>query len=281
MPQALKKTQQPTRQQTRNIVKHGQLDIRLESVFTPANDEELVNVTKALGGADLPDGYIAGWASTSDVDSYQHVVAKGAFTQAIQTRGLYGPRGIKLLIGHDWDKVAGVIKVLETRQGRLWIEAQLNLNISFARDAYEGMKMSGGWNFSVGFMLQDYEWKESPDGREVLYINRGDLYEVSAVPFPGNEECTMDFVKSRLSMLQPSTVAEFEKSLIARGLVTKRDMAHEITLAVKSCVHLFLKAPDDAPAAEPEPQIDPPVLEEAQIKSLREKMESLSKLFDS
>jgi len=229
--------------------------------FMPANDTEL----KALG-EDLPDGYIAGWASTPDLDSYRHVVQKGAFDDAISAKGLSGPKSIKLLIGHDWNKVAGVIKVLETRGERLWIEAELNLNISYVRDAYEASKMAGGLNFSVGFSLQDYEFKEDSSGFEYLLIKKGDLFEVSVVPFPGNEECTMDFVKNS----QPgpaTTVADFEKLLVARGLVKSRNDARSITQEVKSALHIFQKGPGTAPAAPPAPDTQP-VLAADQLKTL-------------
>lgn len=205
--------------------------------FRPLSEADL----KKELGEDIPDGYIAGWASTPDLDHYRHVVAAGAFSEAISTRGLTGPSAIKLLIGHDWDKVAGVIKVLEYRGDRLWIEAQLGLNISYVKDAYEATKMLGGMNFSVGFYLQDYEWKEDANKVDYLFIKRGDLFEVSVVPFPGNEAATMEFIKSAGEGDDPKTVAEFEKALVARGLVKNRNDAARVTQAVKSCGHLFQK----------------------------------------
>lgn len=239
-----------------------QHEYTLAVAFTPASALEL----KALGDS-LPDGYVAGWASTPDLDTYHHVVVKGAFDAAIQQRGLRGPKSIKLLIGHEWDKGAGEIRVLETRGERLWIEAQLNLNISYARDAYEVMKMTGGWNFSVGFMLQDWEFKQSADkSYEFLQINKGDLYEVSVVPFPGNEECTMEFIKSRLTEQPCSTMADFEKHLVKTGIAQTRDGAHAITLAVKKHLHLFAKSAAE-PLAEPLPvETPPPVLAEKVTK---------------
>lgn len=247
----------------------------LAMAFSPATELEL----KALGG-DIPDGYVAGWASTPDLDTYHHVVVKGAFDEAIQKRGIKGPRGIKFLIGHDWDKGAGEIKVLETRGERLWIEAQLNLNISYARDAYEVMKMNGGWNFSVGFMLMDYEFKENKQVGEFLQINRGDLYEVSAVPFPGNEECTMEFIKSRLAPQTYTTMAEFEKHLVTTGAVGSRAGAHAITLAVKKHLHLFTKTAGDPPVEPPPSEETPPVPVE-QLKSLKATIDRLKAITGS
>lgn len=221
--------------------------------FQAATAEE---IKKALGDGDVPIGYVAGWASTSDMDSYNHVVVAGAFADAIQQRGLVGPKGIKLLIGHDWAKVAGAIKVLEYRGTRLWIEAQMELEIGYVRDAYLAAKAVGGLNFSVGFMLQDYEWKENPNKSEYLQINRGDLFEVSVVPFPGNEEATMTFIKSgdaanplengsnaaydlENSDETLSSVSEFEKTLVLNGVVKTRTQAHEITKLIKANLDLF------------------------------------------
>lgn len=142
------------------------------------------------------DGMVAGIASSDDLDLYRHVVTAGAFSESIKKRGLTGPSAIKILLDHDWTKPAGVIRRLEYNGGRLLIEAKLNLDIEYVRDRYSAMKMLGGFNFSVGFMLQDYEWKTDADKREYLQVNRGDLFEVSLVAFPGNEAATLTSIKS-------------------------------------------------------------------------------------
>lgn len=215
--------------------------------FEPATTEE---ITKALGGADAPEGYIAGWASTPDIDSYGHKVIKGAFSEAIAKRGLTGPKGIKLLIGHNWNQLGGAIKVLEYRGERLWIEAQLAIDIGYVSDAYKAAKILGGTNFSVGFMLQDYSWKEDASGNEYLQIERGDLFEVSVVPFPGNEEATMTFIKSAEGTSEDDdealpTVSEFEKALVRSDLVKSRNQAREITNLVKANLALFTPTKDE------------------------------------
>jgi HK97 family phage prohead protease len=236
MPQALKKY-------AKNV------PYTMQVKFMPATEAELKEL-----GEDLPAGYIAGWASTPDLDSYRHIVKAGAFNDAIKDRGLTGPKGIRLLLGHDWDKAAGKIKRLEMRGDRLWIEGQLNLKVSYVSDAYELIKDDGGWSFSVGFMLQDYEFKENEDGIEYLHILRGDLYEVSVVPFPANEECTMTFIKSRLEApekVKLQRASDFEKMLVDEFGIASRQVAHKITLAVKSNLHLFGKSSVSDPASEP------------------------------
>ena len=241
--------------------KHGVRNIEhtVEMTFTRATDEELeaAGLQKA---ADLPDGFIAGWASTPGLDSYNHVVQGGAFDAAIKARGLLGSKGIQLLLDHDWRKPAGIITKLEYRGERLWLEAELELGATYVKDAYLVAKKRGGTNFSVGFMLQDYEFKEDPATKnEYLLIKRGDLYEVSVVPFPANEECTMEFIKSKLAPKELSSVAEFEKHLRDTGLVKSRDEARRITQVVKSCVALFSSPVVTAPVASDPAPIDSPL----------------------
>lgn len=146
------------------------------------------------------DGVVAGWASTPMPDLYGHIVAQGAFADSIVEAGLSGPKGIQLLIGHDWDKPAGVITKLEYRNKGLWIEAKLDLNISYAKDMYHAAKSRGGLSFSVGFRPSrepgDVEFVESETGQEYVVIRKGQLREVSVVANPANVDSIMEFIKS-------------------------------------------------------------------------------------
>lgn len=235
--------------------------------FTAATEAEL----KAIG-TDLPDGYIAGWASTSTRDHYDHVVEPGAFAESIASKGFMGPTGIKLLHGHDRDKVIGVIKKLEQRGERLWIEAQLNLNVSYVKDLYETLKMVGGMSFSVGFFLVDYAWEVNNDTKdEFLRIKKGDLFEISVVPFPGNSDCTMEFVKGLGPV--PTTLAQFEKALVAMGVCKTRGEANRITILVKSCSKVFLPK-EQAPVA-PVPVDVAPVLDTSQVDEIAKHLQAI------
>lgn len=224
-----------------------ELDQQMLLKFKPASEAEL----KALGD-NIPEGYIAGWASTNDLDSYRHIIAPGAFAESIGRKGLTGPKGIKLLINHNWKQVAGVIKVLEYRGGNLWIEAQLELGISYANDIHKACKIMGGLNFSVGFFVDEYSVKQDENKQDYWVIDKGDLFEVSVVPFPGNEEAVMTYVKGKPEDV-PKTVAEFEKALVAKGLASNRTEAHRITLAVKEAIALFTPAATVEAPPEPEP----------------------------
>lgn len=205
-----------------------------------------------------------------------------AFAASINTRGLSGPKGIKLLLNHDWSKVAGVITVLEYRGGKLWIEAQLNLAISYAKDAHEAIKSAGGLSFSVGFFLQDYNIRQDDGGRDYFELVKGDLFEVSIVPFPANGEATMEFFKaaeieyeefgsSKDVQEEIGSISDFEKMLVSSGLVKSRNDARLITLEVKERAHLFVKkAKEETP--------EPIVTQSEEEAPVAEK--SLQSLFD-
>lgn len=240
--------------------------ITLDLRFEPANQVEL----KVLGD-DLPDGYVAGWASTNDLDLYGHVVQTGAYDAAIKSRGLSGPRGIKLLAQHRMDKPAGVIKVLETRGKGLWIEAQMNLGISYVKDLYEAAKMNGGFSFSVGFSLPPggYKWEKEGTPEEYLSIMVADLFEVSVVTLPGNEAAEMLYMKGADDAADPfKSIAELEKALVASGVVKNRNEAHNMVKLIKRNVHLF--------------RVETPMLASTEVlTSMSVAIERLEKMFET
>lgn len=204
--------------------------------FVPATDLEI----KAVGD-NLPEGFVAGWASTPDIDCYGHSVDPNAFSESIQRRGLKGPLSVKFFLDHSASKIAGNITKLEVKGKKgLWIEAQFNLKISYVQDHYEAAKSAGGINFSVGFYPEEYSEKMT-DGDKYWHITKGDLVEVSSVAIPANESCQQLVIKTKEPVTEPlvETVAGFEKYLLASGLTPTRTKAHEITLAVKEYLHLF------------------------------------------
>lgn len=219
-----------------------------EMKFRAASSEEL----KALGD-DLPEGYVAGWASTSALDHYSDVIVDGAFQDSITTKGLNGPRGIKLLNQHRSSEPSGVIKVLEYRAGGLWIEAELNLKISYVKDAYEAAKSVGGLNFSVGYRLVEngFDFIDKGD-KSYWLITRADLFEVSIVTFPGNDEAEMLYIKSGPDQDPFSTIAEAEKALVASGFAKTRREANRFVRWIKGLT------PEVDPPAPKQPE--PPML---------------------
>jgi len=136
---------------------------------------------------------IKGYASRTSVDRVGHVVAAYAFKDSIAARGLTGSRGVKLLYGHNSDKILGSIAKLTHLPNGLWIEAEIDKSISYAADVAKAIAASGGLSFSVSFIPSEVDLVSDKNGDEYLKIVKGDLYEVSVVPFPCNEDCEMSY----------------------------------------------------------------------------------------
>ena len=130
---------------------------------------------------------VTGWASTGDRDTAGHTVLPSAYAKSIHDKGLRGPQGIKFLYQHRSDKPLGHIVKLEVRNTGLWIEADINEDISYGKDVAVATRAQGGLNFSVGFFPED--WYFDADERPVF--TQVELTEVSVVIFPANEGSTM------------------------------------------------------------------------------------------
>jgi HK97 family phage prohead protease len=210
--------------------------------------------------AGVPEGYIAGIASTPSTDRHGHKVMAKAFDESIKQKGLAGPSGVQLLVGHDWNKVGGKIKRLETVGENLMLEAQLYMDVSYVKDIHTVLKQNGGLNFSVGFSLEEFEFNDvmENDDDPWLIVQKGDLMEVSIVTFPSQKEAKMTFVK------EVDTFAEFERALMADGLCKSRNEAHRLALWAKQNVHLLQpKTPllvDKAKETQPHPLLDASML---------------------
>jgi Caudovirus prohead serine protease len=84
------------------------------------------------------------------------------------------------------------------------------MELSRARDLHSVIKHSGGLNYSVGFMLEDFDVNEkAKPGEPWLLIKRGDLTEVSIVTFPACAEAQMDLKSRSLSPSQSRALADW------------------------------------------------------------------------
>jgi HK97 family phage prohead protease len=208
----------------------------------------------------VEEGFIAGIASTPSTDLYGHKVLKGAFDDSIKRKGFKGPRGVKLLHGHDWNKVVGSIKRMDTVKDALRMEAQLFLDVPHVRDLHTVLKHTGGLSFSVGFMLEEFEFVEEKDIKSpddaYLVIKSGDLMEVSIVTFPACLDAEMQFVKT------VDTVSEFERALVDEHICQSRNQAHKFALWAKQNMHLFDPKPPVLvpPGGSAHPMLDAHVL---------------------
>lgn len=136
---------------------------------------------------------IEGFASTPDLDAVRDMVLPSAFAETIKRRGLNGPKGVKLLWQHDPHRPLGRILELKIRNNGLFMRAEVDEEISWGRDAAAVLKAVGGLSFSIGYRILDADIGQDVNGHEYLILTKLDLFEVSVVTVPCNDECFMTF----------------------------------------------------------------------------------------
>jgi hypothetical protein len=130
------------------------------------------------------DGWFSGYASIYNIeDNHNDIILSGAFCDSLRQKR-YG-KDIKLLWQHQTDEPVGVFtKVIEDDLG-LYVEGNLLLNIRRAEEAFDLMNSGVLDGLSIGFTVQEYDYDEA-SGARLIY--KADLWEISLVTFPANED---------------------------------------------------------------------------------------------
>lgn len=141
---------------------------------------------KSLG----ENGRFAGYASVFNlVDSQRDVIEKGAFSDTLQ--GRIGQ--IKLLWQHNFAEPVGYFTAMFEDARGLYVEGQLLLEVARAREALSLMQSGVVRGLSIGYSPVRY--RMDPD-TGIRIIAAVDLWEVSLVTFPANQEATVSVVKT-------------------------------------------------------------------------------------
>lgn len=168
-------------------------------------------------------GVFSGYGSVfHNEDSYGDVVRPGAFKKSLAEWAKKG-RLPPMLWQHDRREPIGVFtKMVEDEKG-LFVEGRLLIDdIPQARAAYALLKEKALGGMSIGYreilIEQDHDEK-------VTNLLELDLWEVSVVTFPANDEATVDSVKSALASGGLPTLPEFEKFLRDAGFSKSQSVA--------------------------------------------------------
>lgn len=146
--------------------------------------------------ADEGSGTISGYFSTYDrePDSYGDVIAEGAFTDTIKRREESG-HPFPLCWNHDLDQIIGKVDSIEdTEKGPLMTASFFNTQL--AQEKREIVKSGVVYQFSFAYDIQDAGQVTLEDGRKANELRKLDLYEVSIVPIPANQNAVMTEVKA-------------------------------------------------------------------------------------
>ncbi len=188
-----------------------------------------------LGGLGANDpvefeGYGSVWGR---VDSYGDTVIKGAFGDSLKARRPM------MLFGHNPGRVPGKwISAAENDQG-LQLKGQLTPGHSEASDIGASLKHGALNGLSIGGYTTD--WEPQKSGGRVIKVF--DLYEVSIVSMPAEQEARIDSTSVKAMIDTATKLSDFEDFLREAGI--SKD-------AATSVVSRFVKVVRGDPAVSPD-----------------------------
>lgn len=144
------------------------------------------------------NGSIEGYASTwvRKTDSWGDVVAKGAFTNTLRDRW-NGGKGIPFLWAHQMDNLKSIIGTAEADEddkGLHFVAAFDNTEeAQKVRQLYKDGRLR---KFSFAYDVIDAAEVELEDGTKANELRELDLFEISAVMVPANDDAGIVDVKS-------------------------------------------------------------------------------------
>lgn len=156
------------------------------------------------------DGLFSGYGSVFGVvDSYQEVVAAGAFKESLDSRMP------ALLWQHRSGEPIGVYTTVKEDNIGLYLEGKLALKTARGAEAYELLKMGAISGLSIGFVTREDSYDRVTGVRTLKKV---DLWEVSLVTFPANDSARVANVKSIESI---KSLSEAEAYLREAGGLSK------------------------------------------------------------
>ena len=144
-------------------------------------------------------GTISGYFSTYDriPDAYGDVVAKGAFAETIAKRKESG-HPFPLCWNHDLDQIIGSVdpdSIEETDKGPYMAEAVF-FDTPLAQEKRALVKSGVVYQFSFAYDILDAGPTTLEDGTKANELRKLDLFEISIVPIPANQNAVMTDIKA-------------------------------------------------------------------------------------
>lgn len=193
-------------------------------------------------------GEFSGYASVFGVkDSYSDIVMPGAFSKSLAKWSEKGQLPA-LLWQHKTDEPIGIFTSMKEDDHGLYVEGRLlKDDDDLAKRAYAHLKAGSIQAMSIGYSLNDYEYDKDKGAFQLKEI---ELWEVSLVTFPANEEARIDTVKASLDggdLPQPALVEQClrdagfsrkqAKTILSGGYKALRDADSEDVNQIKSAIN--------------------------------------------
>lgn len=188
-------------------------------------------------------GEFEGYGSVFGVkDSYSDIVVKGAFQKSLAKWKEQGSLPA-LLWQHKMDEPIGVYTEMSEDENGLKLKGRLLINDDpLAKRAHAHLKAGSISGLSIGYSLNEYDYDSEKDA---FILKELDLWEVSLVTFPANEEARISDVKTAVKsgeIPQPSLVERClrdvgftrsqSKAFMADGFKALRDADNETEQAL-------------------------------------------------
>lgn len=151
-------------------------------------------------------GTISGYFSTYDriPDSYGDIIAPGAFTDTIKARKESG-HPFPLCWNHDLDQIIGMVDTIEDDEKGPLMTASF-FDTPLAQEKREIVKSGVVYQFSFAYDVKESEVVVLEDGTKANELRKLDLFEVSIVPIPANQNAVMTSIKSEDPEIATATV---------------------------------------------------------------------------
>ncbi|MCU1787512.1 HK97 family phage prohead protease [Pectobacterium polaris] len=161
-------------------------------------------------------GEFEGYGSVFGVkDSYDDVVIPGAFSASLQAWKEKNSLPA-LLWQHRVDEPIGIYTEMKEDEVGLYVKGRLLIDDDpLSKRAHAHMKAGSLTGLSIGYMLKDWEYDRT---KEVFLLKEIDLWEVSLVTFPSNDEARVSDVKSALARGETPSQKSIERVLRDVGL---------------------------------------------------------------
>ena len=154
--------------------------------------------------ADENAGTITGYFSTYDPipDSYGDIVAPGAFAETIKAREETG-HPFPLCWNHDLDQIIGKVDSIEdTEKGPLMTASFFDTPLAQEKRAI--VQSGVVYQFSFAYDIEEAGPVKLEDGTKVNELRKLNLYEVSVVPIPANQNAVVTDVKAENMVIVPT-----------------------------------------------------------------------------
>lgn len=189
------------------------------------------------------DGTFTGYGSVFNVvDQGLDIVMPGAFADSLKEISDSG-RKIPVLWQHRYDSPIGVYEKIEEDDTGLLVEGRLLVDdVQLAKEAFSLMDAGAVTGLSIGYGTQRSELDEKTRIRKLHEL---DLYEISLVTFPMNDEARVESVKNLIHHgFLPESVRDFEKFLRDAGF-SKKNATEIATRGIKGLLRSDSETKED------------------------------------